>query len=59
MLLKNVQKKICKIKETFWIQFYAGKGCKLMNVVFYRGSAIEKLEREITDATKRIRTGIK
>jgi DNA-binding XRE family transcriptional regulator len=43
-----------QIKETFWIQFYAGKGCKLMNVVFYRGSAIEKLERDITDAQKEL-----
>ena len=36
-----------QIKEKFWIQFYINSGCKLMNEIVYRGSTIEKLQKEI------------
>ena len=44
-----------QIKEKFWIQFYSAKGCKLLNSIFYRGSSIEKLERDIADAQKELK----
>ena len=37
------------VKEKFWIQFYESKGCKLMNSIMYRGSAIEKLQQDISE----------
>ena len=43
-----------QIKEQFWIQFYTEHGCKLMNSIFYRGAAIEKLEKDIDDAQKEL-----
>jgi DNA-binding XRE family transcriptional regulator len=45
-----------QIKEKFWIQFYSARGCKLMNSIFYRGSAIQKLEKDIADAQKELDT---
>lgn len=43
-----------QIKEHFWIQFYTAKGCKLMNSIFYRGAAIENLEKDIAEAQKEL-----
>lgn len=43
-----------QIKEQFWIQFYTAHGCKLMNSIFYKGAAIEKLEKDIDEAQKEL-----
>ena len=43
-----------QIKEQFWIQYYAARGCKLMNSIFYRGAAIEKLEQQVAEAQKEL-----
>lgn len=43
-----------QVKEQFWIQFYTDSGCKLMNSIFYRGAAIEKLEKDVADAQKEL-----
>ena len=43
-----------QIKEQFWIQYYTSRGCKLMNSIFYRGAAIEKLEQQVADAQKEL-----
>lgn len=43
-----------QIKEQFWIQYFTGVGCKLMNGIFYRGAAIEKLEQDVTEAQKEL-----
>ena len=53
-VLEECTEEDLQIKEKFWIQFYTAKGCKLMNLIFYRGAAIEKLEREITEAQKEL-----
>ena len=42
------------VKEKFWIQFYESKGCKLMNSIMYRGSAIEKLQQEISEEQEKL-----
>jgi DNA-binding XRE family transcriptional regulator len=43
-----------QIKEQFWIQYYTARGCKLMNSIFYRGAAIEKLEQQVAEAQKEL-----
>lgn len=43
-----------QIKEQFWIQYFTARGCKLMNSIFYRGAAIEKLEKDIAEAQKEL-----
>ena len=43
-----------QIKEQFWIQYFTDRGCKLMNSIFYRGAAIEKLEKDVADAQKEL-----
>lgn len=43
-----------QIKEQFWIQYFTARGCKLMNSIFYRGAAIEKLEKDVADAQKEL-----
>jgi len=43
-----------QIKEHFWIQYYTARGCKLMNSIFYRGAAIEKLEQQVAEAQKEL-----
>jgi len=43
-----------QVKEQFWIQYYIARGCKLMNSIFYRGAAIEKLEQQVADAQKEL-----
>ena len=43
-----------QVKEQFWIQFYTDSGCKLMNSIFYKGAAIEKLEKDVADAQKEL-----
>ena len=53
-VLEECKEEDLQIKEKFWIQFYTAKGCKLMNLIFYRGAAIEKLERDIADAQKEL-----
>lgn len=53
-VLEECTEEDLQIKEKFWIQFYTAKGCKLMNLIFYRGAAIEKLEREIAEAQKEL-----
>ena len=53
-ILEECSEEDLQLKERFWIQFYADKGCKLMNSIVYRGSAIEKLEKQVEDAQKEL-----
>lgn len=53
-VLEECTEEDLQIKEKFWIQFYTVKGCKLMNLIFYKGAAIEKLEREVNEAQKEL-----
>ena len=53
-VLEECKEEDLQIKEKFWIQFYTGKGCKLMNLILYRGAAIEKLEIDIANAQKEL-----
>lgn len=42
------------VKEKFWIQFYESKGCRLMNSIIYKGSAIEKLQQDISEEQEKL-----
>lgn len=53
-ILEECSEEDLQLKERFWIQFYTDKGCKLLNSIFYRGAAIEKLERQVDDAQKKL-----
>jgi DNA-binding XRE family transcriptional regulator len=51
-VLENCKEDELLEKEKFWIQFYSKNGCRLFNEIVYRGSSIEKLEKEIQDYEK-------
>ncbi len=53
-VLEECTEEDLQIKEHFWIQYYTARGCKLMNSIFYRGAAIEKLEQQVADAQKEL-----
>jgi len=53
-VLEECTEEELQIKEHFWIQYYTARGCKLMNSIFYRGAAIEKLEQQVADAQKEL-----
>lgn len=42
-------------KEKFWIKFYQDAGCRLMNEILYRGSGIEKLQKEIIKEEEKLK----
>jgi len=53
-VLEECQEENLQIKEKFWIQFYESKGCSLMNSIMYKGSAIEKLQRDIATEQQKL-----
>jgi len=53
-VLEECTEEDLQIKEHFWIQYYTARGCKLMNSIFYRGAAIEKLENQVAEAQKEL-----
>jgi len=53
-VLEECTEEDLQIKEHFWIQYYTARGCKLMNSIFYRGAAIEKLEQQVAEAQKEL-----
>ena len=53
-VLEECTEEDLQVKEHFWIQYYTARGCKLMNSIFYRGAAIEKLEQQVADAQKEL-----
>ena len=53
-VLEECTEEDLQVKEQFWIQYYTARGCKLMNSIFYRGAAIEKLEQQIAEAQKEL-----
>lgn len=53
-ILESCDEETLLIKEKFWIQFYESAGCKLMNSIVYKGSAINKLELEIAKEKQKL-----